>query len=327
MTVSVIYSTEALLPKNNGQPGRQSELHSFASLEEAKSAPIPEGYVFAAIQTESGYHTYSKMLGWVFHDDTERCPGSGGPSLASSRLNLRVPESKKRRRGTNTMGIDDPKIVALREMVTAAQQGFDLAVTFHEVWKPAAYDQDLHSRLGESFATRAFLVTRAALRREMLLALIRLWDTNPKSVRMGCIAATLRDREVIDALVLDRVRHLGVPDAMGAMRDEFGKKVDELFQLLNRYMEGGERHAVLETLRALRNERLAHRQLAPAAVPRASATDEEIEEFYQDNSKLIHTLLSLVNATAYEPADTAKVYTFYASHFWGAFQRTGNGSR
>jgi hypothetical protein len=69
MTVSVIYSTEALLPKNNAQPGRQSELHSFASLEEAKSAPIPEGYVFAAIQTESGYHTYSKMLGWVFHDN------------------------------------------------------------------------------------------------------------------------------------------------------------------------------------------------------------------------------------------------------------------
>ena len=69
MSVSVIYSTEALLPRNNGQPGRQSELHSFASLEEAKSAPIPEGYVFAAIQTESGYHTYSKMLGWEFQSN------------------------------------------------------------------------------------------------------------------------------------------------------------------------------------------------------------------------------------------------------------------
>jgi hypothetical protein len=38
------------------------------------------------------------------------------------------------------MEIDDPKIVALREKVTAAQQKFDVAVTFHEVWKPAAYD-------------------------------------------------------------------------------------------------------------------------------------------------------------------------------------------
>jgi hypothetical protein len=31
------------------------------------------------------------------------------------------------------MEIDDPKIVALREKVTAAQQEFDMAVMFHEV--------------------------------------------------------------------------------------------------------------------------------------------------------------------------------------------------
>jgi hypothetical protein len=69
------------------------------------------------------------------------------------------------------MEIDDPKIVALREKVTAAQQEFDMAVTFHEVWKPAAYDKDLHSRMGNSFASQAFLITRTALRREMVLAL------------------------------------------------------------------------------------------------------------------------------------------------------------
>jgi hypothetical protein len=59
------------------------------------------------------------------------------------------------------MESDDPKIVALRQKVTAAQQEFDMAVTFHEIWKPAAYDQDLHSRLGESFAAQAVLVTRS----------------------------------------------------------------------------------------------------------------------------------------------------------------------
>ena len=31
------------------------------------------------------------------------------------------------------MEIDDPKIVALREKMTAAQQEFDMAVTFREV--------------------------------------------------------------------------------------------------------------------------------------------------------------------------------------------------
>ena len=74
------------------------------------------------------------------------------------------------------MEIDDPEIVALREKVTAAQQEFDMAVTFHEVWKPATYDQDLHSRMGKSYASQAFLVTRTALRREMVLALNRAGD-------------------------------------------------------------------------------------------------------------------------------------------------------
>jgi hypothetical protein len=44
------------------------------------------------------------------------------------------------------MEIDDPKITTLRQKVTAAHQEFDLAVRFHEVWKPAAYDADLHGR-------------------------------------------------------------------------------------------------------------------------------------------------------------------------------------
>ena len=219
------------------------------------------------------------------------------------------------------MEIDDPKIIALRQKVTAAQQEFDMAVTFHEIWKPAAHDQDLHSRLGESFATQAFLVTRTALRREMVLALIRLWDTNKRAIRMESVWATLRDSEVVDVLALDRVRHLGFPEAIGAMRDDLGKKADEVISLVSKYMEGGPRHTVLETLRSLRHERLAHRQLSPATAPGANATDKEIEEFYQDNSKLIQILLSLVNAMAYDPEDTARVFRHYATCFWGAFQK------
>jgi hypothetical protein len=65
------------------------------------------------------------------------------------------------------MKIDDQKIASLREKVNAADQEFDMAVTFHEVWKPAAFDDDLHKRMGASHATNAFLVVRAALRREL----------------------------------------------------------------------------------------------------------------------------------------------------------------
>jgi hypothetical protein len=229
------------------------------------------------------------------------------------------------------MEIDDPKIDALRKKVTAAQQEFDMAVTFHEVWKPAAYDQDLHSRLGKSYATQAFLITRTALRREMLLALIRMWDKNKQALGMHSVAETLRrEKGMIDALALDRVNHFDFPEAidlLDEMKDDLGKKAAEADLLVKKYWKDGTHHAVFEKLKTFRDERLAHRQLAPARATGANATDEEIEEFYQDNSKLIHILLGVVNAMAYDPEDTAKVYRFYASHFWGAFQKTENKAR
>jgi hypothetical protein len=218
------------------------------------------------------------------------------------------------------MEIDDPEIVGLLEKVTAARQEFDMAVTFHEVWKPAAYDHDLHSRLGKSYASQAFLITRTALRREMLLALIRLWDTNMdkkvKALRMQSIAHTLQKEEVIYALALDRASRLGWLEEIDAVRDDLGKKAAEVVRLVHKYTDGGAGNAVYKKLSALRNERLAHRQIAPGTATGANATDEEIEEFYQDNSKLIQILLGVVNAMAYDPQDTAKVYRFYASHFW-----------
>jgi HEPN superfamily AbiU2-like protein len=93
-------------------------------------------------------------------------------------------------------------------------------------------------------------------------------------------------------------------------------------ELIGKYRKEGPCHNVLANLRTLRNERLAHRQTAPspATAPGASATDEEIEEFYQDNSKLVQILLSLVKAMAYDPQDTAGVYGFYAKSFWERFQ-------
>ena len=180
--------------------------------------------------------------------------------------------------GTLTMEIDDP-IVALREKVTGAQQEFDMAVAFHEVWKPAAYNPELHSRMGKSYASQAFLVTRTALRREMVLALTRLWDTNPRAIRMQSVADTLRKKEVIDALATARVSGLGLPRAVEQMKDDMDKRATEVIRLVNKYMEGGSHDAVLKKLLALRHKRLAHRQLAPAAATGANASDKRSRSF------------------------------------------------
>ena len=109
------------------------------------------------------------------------------------------------------MDITNSQITKLKKMVTAAQEEFNMAVTYHEVWKPAAYDKDLHSRMGQSYASQAFLVMRIALRRETVLALMRLWDRNKQAVRMSLIVATIRKSAVIDALAADRATdHLAI---------------------------------------------------------------------------------------------------------------------
>ena len=222
------------------------------------------------------------------------------------------------------MKTDDPKITKLQEKVSAARQEFDLAVAFHEIWKPTAYDQDLHGRLGVSYATQALRVIRTALRRELILALIRLWDKDSRAIGMECIANALGNKKVIDALVLARVDQSS--EDLEAIRADLSEKADKAILLVDKYIEDdGAGNAVYKKLRYLRNERLAHREVkTKVRATGATTIDEEIEEFYQDNSKLVHILLGIFNAMAYDPEDTAKVFGFYASHFWGAFQKKGN---
>jgi hypothetical protein len=212
------------------------------------------------------------------------------------------------------MDINDPRISFLRSAVRAAQEEFDLAVTFHELWKPAAFDKTLHERMGVSYATNAFHVVRVALRRETLLALIRLWDTSAKSLRLDEIARTLRDKKVIDALAEDRASRLRVGDVVQAVRYDLQQKADEALQIIDQYARTGSKHSILESLRTLRHERLAHRRLAAPAT--RDHTDDDIENLYQDMSSLVSVLLSLVDGMAYKPSDTGTVYAKYSELFW-----------
>jgi AbiU2 len=212
------------------------------------------------------------------------------------------------------MNVNDRKITSLREKVKAAQQEFDWAVVFHEVWKPAAYNDDLHRRMGVSYATNAFHVVRVALRREMLLALMRLWDKSAPNIRMDLdIANPLRNKDIINALAADRASSLATE---GSFRQELSQRAGEAIALISKYSKGGSHYDVRKKLWDLRCEHLAHRQTVASAATGADVADGEIESFYQDNSKLIRLLLSVVEAVAYDPEDAAGVYRFYAKHFW-----------
>jgi chromosome condensin MukBEF complex kleisin-like MukF subunit len=93
-------------------------------------------------------------------------------------------------------------------------------------------------------------------------------------------------------------------------------KADKVIELMNKYSEGGSHNAIRDSLMDLRDERLAHRQIEPSTVTGADEFDEAIEEFYQDNAKIVQELLSLAKATAYNPLEWAKVYQRYAAEFW-----------
>src|ERR1700712_597616 len=110
------------------------------------------------------------------------------------------------------------EIEGLKNMVDTARQEIELAVMFHETWRPTAYDTGLHARIGTSYAAHAFQIIRLSLRRELLLALTRVWDTNKQAVRMSLIADRLRDKKLFEALIQYRAGRTGLrsrfaPDA------------------------------------------------------------------------------------------------------------------
>jgi hypothetical protein len=217
----------------------------------------------------------------------------------------------------SAMNFDD-EWLQMKDAVNAAQDEIVMAVMFHETWKPTAYDEDLHKRMGHSFATHSFQIVRLSLRREMLLALMRLWDTDKRALRMTAISEKLRNKEFFDAIVTKRAAGTGLSSTglADSMRQALEPKRDAVVKLVQKYSEGGAGYTIFEKLRALRHERLAHRQAAQTSATRADATDQEIESFYEDNLELIRLLLSLVLATAFDLTEAADVYRHHAEFFW-----------
>lgn len=228
------------------------------------------------------------------------------------------------------MSDKDQKIKALKETVGAIEQEISLAVMFHETWKPTAYDQQLHARMGISYAAHSFSIIRSALRREMLLAVLRIWDNDDRSIGLRSVLKTLGDDDFFEAFVMHRAGRLnksrvtltpepgqfsGFDDCL---RDALLQKKDEMNALVARYSKGGDSYHVVEHLLTMRNVSLAHKQREPKAPGRADATDEQIESFYQDSLEIVRLLLSLVQGKAFDLTEAAGVYQHHARYFWAA---------
>jgi hypothetical protein len=213
---------------------------------------------------------------------------------------------------------DVTKIVdGLRDAVASINLNFTMAVAFHETWKPAAFDADLHQRMGRSYASQSFLVIKAALRREMLLALMRIWDAKTSS-GLRHIFAVLESPDVWNEIVNDRVCKFGLAGVELGIATDLDKKRKAALQIFQRYSKGGDRHAALRSHARLRNIELAHTQARPADATPIELVDHETNELFEDTAEIAHSLLSIVAGTAIDYADVNGVYAHYARYFWAS---------
>jgi hypothetical protein len=237
----------------------------------------------------------------------------------------------------------DVQVAALRRIVQAAHEEMYQAISYHEAWRPMAYDKALHERMGTSYATNTFEIVRLALRREMLLALMRMWDRDDRAVGMGAVLRALSDPAIVDALVAEVEEHwlnaqpqlLRHPEDTAEEAAESarlykehrtreakewsGKTLDTILaarELILKYEPGGSGHETLKALRQLRNQHLAHRQVEPSAPTADKRSEADIEEFFQDMLELSRLLRLGVEHTDYRPEETASIQRRHAELFW-----------
>jgi hypothetical protein len=135
---------------------------------------------------------------------------------------------------------------------------------------------------------------------------------------MEDIARTLRKPGIVEALAADRAARFNDANIEAEMREDMRRLASEALGLIDTYARSGRNAAMLERLLTLRHERLAHRQIEPSTATGPGLTDEEIETFYQDNSRIISLLSSLVSGVGYDPRETGEVFCHHASFFWAA---------
>lgn len=216
---------------------------------------------------------------------------------------------------------DDEWVCELKRQVETAEQEVTTAVVLHESWKPTVRNTELLERMGESFATHTFNIIRWALRREVLLALLRVWDTQQKAVNVARIITELRKPHAVEALISSRGDQ-GSPlshHLAEHLRGHLPEKIESAGALVDKYTtKDGEAAEVMTKLLRQRNVSLAHRQREPQKATGSNATDDEIETFYQDTCRIIEYLMSIVRATSLDMTDTASVYAHHARFFWAA---------
>lgn len=209
---------------------------------------------------------------------------------------------------------------SIKAMTKLCEEQAIMATMFHETWAPTVKDESLTARMGTSFATQSFHIVAWALRRELILALMRLWDTRRDTTSLTRMRAWLSDEANYGVLLNDRAGRLSTQPhtVIGLLRESLDPARRRVVEGIGEYMEGGGKWETFERLQMVRHKRLAHRDLETPA-DAVDPTDEQVGQFYLDTLSVVTDLLHLVNATSFDlEGESARVYRYHARYFWAA---------
>ncbi|HDR9275780.1 hypothetical protein VI03_10130 [Burkholderia vietnamiensis] len=220
----------------------------------------------------------------------------------------------------------EERLIRAKLLVVAAEEEMLLAIMFHETWKPTAYDGDLRARIGGSYAAHTFEIIRLALRREVVMALMRLWDDHRQALKLNSIVDVLQSAECFDGLMRERIAAVGATEEEAdTLRDTHRKFRDDMVALVRKHTHSNDPSPLLDRLRTIRHERLAHRQAEQPTDPAGLlATDEEVEDLYQDSRRIINYMaLLLLGRSFYLALDSGRPYRESARYFWESVRGEG----
>jgi len=215
---------------------------------------------------------------------------------------------------------NDKEVAHLRAAVAAAFDELLMVLAFYQAWLPAATDQKLMERLGESRAAQAFEVIRLALQREVVLGLMRLWDKNPDAVKIMSMRELLRGKDFIRRLIADRSARLNMRSTHVSERlaEKLVPQYKDLVRAINEYMPGRPKHDIYKRMRDIRDQRLAHRQVEGEAGGLPGVLKHEIDTMMKDTVHIVHTLADTVGGVWFDPEQAGAMYRDNAQLFWNS---------
>ena len=218
----------------------------------------------------------------------------------------------------NISGGTEEIIAELRHRLDLTWQDLMTAVACFEIFRVAARDKTLLDRLGKSFSTGAFNAIRNSLYREVVLALMRIWDKSPKNnLRMEEIILNLTRSEVVASIKRRRREAFGdMGHNADAAEAQVEREIRQIKFIQNRIMRGSLRNA-FKALEKHRNEFLAHSTLGRSSASEIRDVVYGDERYLLRWSAILSKKLNLLLDLHTSPRSDFRDFKIAAKCFWG----------